>query len=165
MAGFGREPDVQLRPELSTNRTPVDFGVEQNAVAHLADAFRQGLVNADDIISRYGTLAKTKERAQIQGLDEFISPEAIQGRQNQLKAANTEAVLKSSPEYVATQEAVLRDTLNKANSGDYDSMRQAMITKGWAVPDFDPKTGWNDATRKDTSKAFNEFVNYHDSVS
>jgi len=162
---FGNETDVQLRPELATNRTPIDFGVEQSAAAHLADAFRQGLVNADDIIERYGTLAKSKEKMQIQGIDEFLNPDAIQARQQQVRAAQVDAELKSSPEYQATQEAIFRDTLNKANAGDHGAMRQTMISQGWTVPEFDQNAGWTDDVRKKTSEAFQEFVNYKDSLS
>jgi hypothetical protein len=161
---IGQEPDVQLRPELATNRTPIDFGVEQSAVAQLADSFRKGQVTADDLIERYGTLAKSKEKAQIQGLDEFISPEAIQTRQNQLHAANTQATLQSSPEYQAAQQAQFIDLKNKAEGGDNAAMRQAMIMKGWALPAFDPKTGWTPEARKAHEEAFQDFINYNDTV-
>ena len=154
---FGNETDVQLRPELATNRTPIDFGVEQSAAAHLADAFRQGLVNADDIIERYGTLAKSKEKMQIQGIDEFIHPDAIQARQSQVRAAKIKADFDASPEVQATNEAVLQDTKNKAMAGDDGARHQFLVGLGFD-DGFTPEEGYTPERRKVIAQKFSDAV-------
>lgn len=55
--------------------------VTPSAVAALSDAFRKGVVTSDDIISRYGELAKTKKKSDLQTLEEGMSPEAVALRQ------------------------------------------------------------------------------------
>lgn len=55
--------------------------VTPSAVSALSDAFRKGQISADDIISRYGELAKTKKKSDLQTLEEGMSPEAVQLRQ------------------------------------------------------------------------------------
>lgn len=44
---------------------PAEAVVEPRATAMLTDAFRQGVVTADDIVSRLGELGKSKDKAQI----------------------------------------------------------------------------------------------------
>lgn len=44
---------------------PAEAVVEPRATALLTDAFRQGVVTADDIVSRLGELGKSKDKAQI----------------------------------------------------------------------------------------------------
>lgn len=169
MPGIGSEAVVPLQTNapalLSQAVAPLDRVVSPDAVAAVTDAFRKGQISADDIIERYGELSKTKEKAQIQNLHEFISPEGIQARQNATHAANTEAILKSSPEYQAAQQATFQATINKANEGDLPAMRQAMLSRGWPAPTFDPAIGWTPEVRKETEKSFQEFSNYFDNVS
>ena len=169
MPGIGSEAVVPLNVNpnqyLAQAVQPMEPVVNPSAVAALSEAFRSGQVSADDIISRYGEVAKNKDKATIQGLHEFISPESITARQNAVHAANTEAILKSSPEYQAAQQATFLDIKNKAEAGDTEAMRQAMLAKGWPAPSFDPKVGWTPEVRKQTEQAFQEFANYFDNVS
>lgn len=72
---------------------PAEAVVEPRAVAQLTDAFRQGVVTADDIISRIGTLGKTREKAEVMGLEEQLSPEAQALRQAQTAAGTSQAQL------------------------------------------------------------------------
>lgn len=55
---------------------PAEAVVEPRATAMLTDAFRQGVITADDIVSRIGELGKTREKAEIMQAKEAISPEA-----------------------------------------------------------------------------------------
>jgi len=168
MAGIGADAvqPLNINPNqyLAQAVQPMEPVVNPSAVAALSEAFRSGQVSADDIISRYGEVAKNKDKATIQGLHEFISPESITARQNAVHAANTEAILKSSPEYQAAQQATFLDIKNKAEAGDVEAMRQTMLAKGWPVPSFDPKVGWTPEVRKKTEDAFQEFANYFDNV-
>ena len=168
MPGIGSEAVVPLNVNpnqyLAQAVQPMEPVVNPSAVAALSEAFRSGQVSADDIISRYGEVAKNKDKATIQGLHEYISPESITARQNAVHAANTEAILKSSPEYQAAQQASFLDIKNKAEAGDVEAMRQTMLAKGWPVPSVDPKVGWTPEVRKETENAFQEFANYFDNV-
>jgi hypothetical protein len=158
------EPDVQLRPELAVNRTPIDFGVEQSAVAQLADSFRKGQVTADDLIERYGTLAKSKEKAQIQGLDEFISPEAIQARkdalasqgaQARLTGAQAKAGLDLSQLETDTRRAHLETLRTQAElqKDNYDLRRDYALKSGFNIPDIPPE-GQTDAWKKQVNSIY-----------
>jgi hypothetical protein len=163
MAGIGQEPDVQLRPELSTNRTPIDFNVEQNAVSQLSDAFRKGVITADDLIERYGTLAKTKEKAQIQGLDEFLSPEAIQARQQQtaLMGSKAKQEIALAPAEEAAKKATYEATRIAAEQGDNASVRKIAIENG-----FGGNLSPYSAVNKDQDlKAYQDAVAYKAAVS
>lgn len=168
MAGIGADAvqPLNINPNqyLGQAVQPMESVVNPSAIAALSEAFRSGQVSADDIISRYGEVAKNKDKATIQGLHEFISPEAIQARKNTTQAANVDAILKSSPEYQAAQEATFLDIKNKAEAGDHTAMRQTMLAKGWPAPSFDPKVGWTPEVRKATEEAFQEFANYFDNI-
>lgn len=84
-----------LSPQLLSQLvTPADPNiVTPSAVAAMSEAFRQGQITADFITSRFGKLAKTKEKAEIMGLEEKMTPEARQARlrEQQLGAAKVEA--------------------------------------------------------------------------
>ena len=58
--------------------------VEPRATAILTDAFRQGVITADDIMSRIGEGAQAKKKAELQIATEVTSPEAIAAREQQL---------------------------------------------------------------------------------
>ena len=61
--------------------------VTPNAVSALSDAFRKGIVTSDDIISRYGELAKTKKKAELMSLGEAMSPESAAARKQGVSAS------------------------------------------------------------------------------
>lgn len=67
--------------------------VEPRATAALTDAFRQGVITADDIVSRLGELGKSKKKAEIQQAQEFTSPEAQALRAQQVAAGTEQAQL------------------------------------------------------------------------
>lgn len=71
--------------------TPASPVVQPNAVAALSDAFRNGFVTADDVLSRASALAKKKEKAQVMALDETMAPEAVALRGLQQQAAGAQA--------------------------------------------------------------------------
>lgn len=65
--------------------------VEPRAVAALTDAFRQGVVSSDDIVSRIGQLGTSKKKAEIMQAQEAVSPEAQLLRQRQTEAGTAQA--------------------------------------------------------------------------
>lgn len=67
--------------------------VEPRATAALTDAFRQGVVTADDVISRIGELSKSREKADIMAAKEQVSPEAQALRAQQTAAGTAQAGL------------------------------------------------------------------------
>ncbi len=80
MAGFGHEgvQPVQVNaPPLVAPAAPVATG---SAVQALVDSFRNGAINADDVARVVG-VNPLKQKAEIQGLNELLSPQAIAARQ------------------------------------------------------------------------------------
>lgn len=67
--------------------------VEPRAVAALTDAFRQGVVTADDVVSRLGELGKTKRKVELMQAQEAISPEQQALRAQQVAAGTEQAAL------------------------------------------------------------------------
>lgn len=70
--------------------------VTTDAVEALSRAIRAGQVSADDFIDRYGELAQAKKIAGVQGLHEFISPEAIHARRAQIQASGAKSGLETA---------------------------------------------------------------------
>lgn len=70
---------------------PIKPVVDTAAVDALSRAIRAGQVSTDDFIERYGELAQAKKIAGVQGLHEFISPEAIESRKAQRKTEGARA--------------------------------------------------------------------------
>lgn len=136
MAGIGLEQITPIRPEIATSQIqPLQLGVQQNAVAALSDAFRQGVITSDDIISRYGDLAKTEQKAKIQGLDELISPEAIAQRKQhaELLSDKDKAEIANLPAAQAAELAKLQQIKLQADQGDRAAMREYAIKNGFAA--------------------------------
>lgn len=73
--------------------TPV---VEPRAVSALSEAFRSGLITADDIMKRAGDAGKLREKAEIQLLQEQTSPEAVAARAQAQQAAAAQAQLQGA---------------------------------------------------------------------
>lgn len=67
--------------------------VEPRAVAALTDAFHQGVVSSDDIVSRIGQLGQSKKKAEIMRAQEAVSPEAQALRAQQVAAGTEQAAL------------------------------------------------------------------------
>lgn len=67
--------------------------VEPRNVAMLTDAFRQGVITADDIVNRLGELGKSKQKAEIMQAQEATSPEAQALRAQQVAAGTEQAEL------------------------------------------------------------------------
>jgi hypothetical protein len=73
-------------------------------IAKLSDAVRQGVISASDIVDRIGNIGAAKNKAALQTLKEYVSPDAIASRQAQLQAAGAQANL-------ATQQATAQQSL------------------------------------------------------
>ncbi len=65
--------------------------VEPKSTQALVDAFRNGVITADDITNRIGELGQKKQKAELMGLDESMSPDAQAARANMIKLKAAEA--------------------------------------------------------------------------
>lgn len=171
--GIETAPQTQINPGLLSAANlvaPASPVVTPSAVAALADAFRGGQVSADDIISRYGDLAKTKEKAEIQGLHEFISPEAIQARKDMISAqggAAKLAGLRSTAEMglVGPETDAKRAEINAAKlhadmfPDRYDYKQSFALKVGAPVPPIPPE-GMTDEWKKQMDNIFQRAVTY-----
>lgn len=102
--------------------------VEPRNVALLSDAFRSGFITADDVISRVGELGKTKQKAELMGAQEAISPEQQALRAQQTAAGTAQAG-------VAEAQALRTQVYLKfPGVKDYDELRSM------AAISEDPKT-------------------------
>lgn len=79
--------------DLIGSATPI---VESRAVSAMSDAFRSGLITADDIMKRTGDASKLREKAEIQLLSEQTSPEAVAARAQAQQAAAAQAQLQGA---------------------------------------------------------------------
>jgi len=70
-------PGLLATSNLVTPAAPI---VEPRAVAALAEAFRGGQLNANDVIDRAGELAQKRKKAELQLLDEAGGPQAAEAR-------------------------------------------------------------------------------------
>lgn len=61
--------------------------VTPNATAALVEAYRNGVITADDISNRIGEIGKARRKAELTGLQEVVSPEAKAARASGLSAA------------------------------------------------------------------------------
>lgn len=149
---------------------PAQQIVNPSAVAALSQAFREGQVSADDIISRYGDVAKAKDKAMIQGLDEFISPEAIQARKDLVSAQGGQARLAGAKakaelpliglesDAKSAQLEALR-TQAELSPNRYDLKRDFALQAGFDVPDV-PKDGPNEDWQKQVNEVFKKATKY-----
>lgn len=137
MAGIGSESVVPLNVNagamLQQAIAPSQQIVNPNAVAALTDAFRQGQISADDIIARYGDVAKAKDKATIQGLDEFISPAAIEARKASasLMGEKAKSELALLPVQQQAAEAKYQAEKLAAQRGDRAAIRAVAIRNGF----------------------------------
>jgi hypothetical protein len=96
MAGVGQSdlPVVSAGAQATPLVTPADPNIlGSNAVSNLVDAFRQGFITQDDIVSRIGDVAQAKNKALLQELGEYVSPEAITARHEALSAETAKSKL------------------------------------------------------------------------
>lgn len=144
VAGIGQESVQPLRVDASQFVAPLQLGVEQNAVAAMTDAFRKGQVSANDIIERYSALAKGKEKMAIQGIDEFLNPDAIAARQQHasLMSEKDKSELALLPVAEQAKRAEFESIRIKAAQGDKASMREYAIKNGFG-PELSQPTGGN----------------------
>lgn len=77
---------LETAPQQSVNVNPSSLVglaspvVEPRATQALIEAYRNGILTADDITQRIGELGQKKQKAEIMGLDESMSPEAQAAR-------------------------------------------------------------------------------------
>lgn len=137
MAGIGAEAvtplNINANAFLQQAVAPSPDIVNPNAVAALTDAFRKGQISADDIIARYGDVAKTKDKAEIQGLSEFISPEAIEARKAaaSLMGEKAKEELALLPAHQQATEAKYQAEKLAAQRGDRAAIRAVAIKNGF----------------------------------
>src|SRR5262245_54071518 len=119
MAAIGAEgiQPLNINPNafLGAAAAPQEAVASPKAVTALAEAFRQGQVSANDILSRYGEHAKAKEKAEIQLYKEAASPEGVEARKVKQAAEATKA---KADVAAAPLEAQARDAKLKADIYD-----------------------------------------------
>ncbi len=175
MAGIGAETEQALNVAPIGQIAPLaDSVITPNAVSGLTDAFRKGQITASDIVLRHGQLAKTKEKAQIMGLDEMMSPESVQLRSDLIKSESGLARLKAAQAEVALpsvrrqQQVLDAETDNKfvdamLHNGRYDLKRDAILSVGGDVPDFGTE-GPTPAQKAEMDKEFKIAMGYRQNM-
>jgi hypothetical protein len=73
--------------------TPLQPVVTPSAVSALTDAFRQGFITSKDVFDTIGPVGQAKKKAELTGLDEFTSPDALAARKATLQAQAAQAQL------------------------------------------------------------------------
>jgi hypothetical protein len=123
--------------------------VSPSAVAALTDAFRQGFITADDVVSRVGEHAKAKKKVELQLLNEAGSPQAQQMRAAQMQAATGSAQLGAAQAagqipQVPQQTAIAQTSLDEAQArqkygtGIDDFRALAPLAPGYTSPPTKP---------------------------
>ncbi len=175
MAGIGSETEQALNVAPIGQIAPLaESVITPNAVSALTDAFRKGQITASDIALRHGQLAKTKEKAQIMGLDEMMSPESVQLRSDLIKSESGLARLKAAQAEVALpsvrrqQQVLDAETDNKfvdamLHNGRYDLKRDAILSVGGDVPDFGTE-GPTPAQKAEMDKEFKIAMGYRQNM-
>jgi hypothetical protein len=117
--------------------TPADPNIQSSAaVDNLVDAFRKGFLTQEDVVSRVGNEAQAKNKALLQQLGEYVSPDAIQARHNEITL--------SDPATEAKRWEIERSKWNTVFNGGVDAFQQygpwfghsVVPTKADGTPDF-----------------------------
>jgi hypothetical protein len=119
MAGVGQSdlPVVSAGVQATPLVTPADPNtLGSNAVANLVDAFHKGFITQDDIVNRIGDLGQAKNKALLESLGEYVSPEAIHARKNELSL--------SDPTIEAKKMELQRNKWNTVFGGGVDAFQQ-----------------------------------------
>lgn len=94
MAGVGQtRPGLSIPSPSELAGGPFTPAVTPSSVALMTQALREGFLTADDIIARTGKQAQLKEKANVMALTEQMSPEAVQARQQSLRAGVAQSEL------------------------------------------------------------------------
>lgn len=121
--GLRVDPSMFVEP----NNAPAPIqGVD--AVSKMAALFRTGQLSADDFIQRYGQVATANKAAQIEGLHEYISPEAIQERKQ--KIAEETAKSQAATGLVQPMTQLAQTNLDLQNAAADDKGIQAFLDHG-----------------------------------
>ena len=139
MAGVGQSdlPVISAGVQSTPLVTPADPNtLGSNAVSNLVDAFHKGFITQEDIVSRIGDEAQAKNKALLQQLGEYVSPDAIKARHNELTL--------SDPATEAKRWELERAKWNTVFNGGVDAFQQygpwfghsAVPSKPDGTPDF-----------------------------
>lgn len=178
MAGFGHEgvqPVSVNAPPLVAPAAPVATG---SAVEALVQSFRNGVINADDV-SRVLSVNPLKDKAEIQGLNEMLSPAAIAARKSGVELQGVKATRElADTKYGGGVSAYQQyapyfgkpPVINNADgTPDYDAMGQAgagfmgtMAQQNFARMQLEPdvarnKPGVDPKTRQKVIQQFNKW--------
>lgn len=152
----------QIDPSALVGRADADV-VGPRATAALIDAFRSGLVTADDILQRTGELGKTKKKAELMSLQEQMSPEAVQARQvaRQAQTSQNQQVVDTAGLAKQAKETELQAAIWKAQAapGDYELKLNALTRAGINVP-VSLEGGLNDAQRAQIDQEFADLSDF-----
>jgi hypothetical protein len=152
----------QIDPSSLIGRADADV-VGPRATSALIDAFRSGIVTADDILQRTGELGKTKKKAELMSLQEQMSPEAQQARglARQAQTAQNQQVVDTAGLARQAKETELQAAIWKAQAapGDYELKLNALTRAGISVP-VSLEGGLNDAQRAQIDQEFSDLSDY-----
>lgn len=152
----------QIDPSSLIGRADADV-VGPRATAALAEAFRSGLVTADDILQRTGALGKTKKKAELMSLQEQMTPEAQQARAlaRQAQTAQNQQVVDTAGLAKQAKETELQAAIWKAQAapGDYELKLNALTRAGISIP-VSLEGGLNDAQRSQIDQEFSDLSDY-----
>jgi hypothetical protein len=152
----------QIDPSSLVGRADSEV-VGPRATSALIDAFRSGLVTADDILQRTGELGKTKKKAELMSLQEQMSPEAQQARglARQAQSAQNQQIVDTAGLAKQAKETELQAAIWKAQAapGDYELKLNALTRAGISVP-VSLEGGLNDAQRAQIDQEFADLSDY-----
>lgn len=152
----------QIDPSALVGRADVDV-VGPRATAALIDAYRSGIVTADDILQRTSELGKTKKKAELMSLQEQMSPEAQQARglARQAQTAQNQQVVDTAGLAKQAKETELQAAIWKAQAapGDYELKLNALTRAGISIP-VSLEGGLNDAQRTQIDQEFSDLSEF-----
>jgi hypothetical protein len=131
--------------------TPLQPVVTPSAVSALTDAFRQGFITSKDVFDTIGPVGQAKKKAELTGLDEFTSPDALAARKAALQAQAAQAQLVQATAHANTGLVQPTADLQAAN---IQKQKEEVLSKNA----IDAWTQWNlpiykkDETGADTAE-------------
>lgn len=137
--------------------------VGPKATAALIEAYRSGVITADDILSRVGKLGQTKKKADLMALEEAISPEAQQSRAlaRQAQDVGNRQTVNNAQLAGQARETELQAAIFKAQAapGNYEAKLDAITKAGINIP-INLAAGLTDENRRMIDSEFADLAEY-----
>jgi hypothetical protein len=105
---IGGAGDAQINVNAGMAAQPLATSADPNvvgpaAVENLVNSFRNGSITMNDILDRVDNAAKSKRKALMQEMGEYVSPDAIAARQAQRSAVTAQAQLQAQQAHAQSQ--------------------------------------------------------------